>query len=643
MCKAVIFDLDGTLTQSEEGIYNSVKYAAEKLVLAEPDVPTLRKFVGPPLEYSFQEYLGLDAEKALLATAAFRERYFTIGLFENRLYPGIRRLLRTLKREGWYVAIATGKLQNTAERVIAYFHLDRYIDKIVGTGLVANADKKMLVTSALPKAFGEAFMVGDRKFDILGGKDAGIKTIGVGYGYGSEEELRDAGCDVYAATVQDLTDLLCPGAAPMSDEPCRAAIFDLDGTLTQSEEGIWNCVKHAARKLGFEEPDAPTLRKFIGPPLLYSFKEYMGMSEEMADRAVAAYRERYTTVGLFENRVYPGIRRLLRTLKANGWYVAIATGKPQSPAERIIEHFGLARYFDKLIGSSDKASADKKQLIEAVLPEVFDEAWMIGDRKFDILGGKAVGIKTIGVGYGYGSEEEHRAAGCDAYVPTVQDLIDFLCPGAQPPKGAFLSIEGLDGSGKTTQINRLTDAMDRYGFEVVHSREPGGCPISEKIREIILDKNNVEMDGVTEALLYASSRAQHVRQVIRPAIDAGKVILCDRYVDSSVAYQGGGRQLGVQRILDINAPAVDGTWPMATIYLDIDHKTSLQRRLNASEPDRLELEADSFHARVEAGYKELIARDPARFVVVDATQSPDEIARQVAEQVLSRLIDAENE
>jgi len=245
------------------------------------------------------------------------------------------------------------------------------------------------------------------------------------------------------------------------------------------------------------------------------------------------------------------------------------------------------------------------------------------------------------VGYGYGSEEELRTAGCTHYCATVEEMIDFLCPGVTPPEGAFLSMEGLDGSGKGTQIRLLTDALDRFGFELVLSREPGGCPISEKLRDIILDKNNAEMDDITEALLYAASRAQHVREVIRPAIKAGKVMFSDRFVDSSVAYQGGGRQLGVQKILDINAPAVDGTMPMATIYLDVDHETSLKRRAAATELDRLELAGDSFHARVEAGYRELIRRTPERFIVVDATRTPEEIGKEVAEKVLARLMEAE--
>ena len=130
----------------------------------------------------------------------------------------------------------------------------------------------------------------------------------------------------------------------------KAVIFDLDGTLTRSEEGIWNSVKYAAHKLGFPEPDAPTLRKFIGPPLGYSFREYMGMDDATADKAVETYRERYNVEGLFENRVFPGIRRLMRTLKQEGWYIGIATGKPQQTSERIVAYFGLDKYVEKLCG-----------------------------------------------------------------------------------------------------------------------------------------------------------------------------------------------------------------------------------------------------------------------------------------------------
>ncbi len=414
-------------------------------------------------------------------------------------------------------------------------------------------------------------------------------------------------------------------------------LFDLDGTLTQSEEGIWNCAKYALEKMGYPEPDAATLRKFIGPPLIWSFTELIGMSEEKAWQAQAVYRERYNRIGLLENRVYPGIRTVLRTLRKAGFFLGVVTGKPAGPTERILEHFGIRKYFETVHCATD-ASADKEQLIRAALPADFGEAWMVGDRKFDMDGGLRAGIHTLGVLYGYGSEEELREAGAERIACTPREILSHLCPDTEPARGAFLSMEGLDGSGKGTQLERLADTLDRYGYEVVRTREPGGTPIGEKIREILLDRENRGMTDETEALLYAASRAQHVRERIRPAVAAGKTVLCDRFLDSSVAYQGGGRQLGIDEVLRINEPAVAGTWPDLTVYLDIGHRQALERRCAASTPDRMEMEAESFHARVEEGYHELIRRDPERFAVVNAERTREEISADIAEKVLNRLM-----
>lgn len=417
-------------------------------------------------------------------------------------------------------------------------------------------------------------------------------------------------------------------------------LFDLDGTLTQSEEGIWNCAKHAAREMGFPEPDAATLRKFIGPPLLHSFREYMGMTAELAEEAQRIYRARYTTVGMYENRVYPGIRTTIRMLWKAGFRLGIVTGKPAYPTGRILEYFGLDRYLSCVVCASD-ARTEKVHLIQDALPEDYGEAWMVGDRCFDMEGGVQAGIHTIGATYGYGSERELQETGAEKLAHTPVEIAEILCPDMPKPRGAFLTVEGLDGSGKGTQIDRLSDALDRWGFEVVHTREPGGTPIGEKIREILLDKENAGMTAETEALLYAAARAQHVREKILPAVSDGKVVLCDRYLDSSVAYQGGGRQLGIDQVLAINEPAVKGAIPDLTVYLEIGHRKALERRCAASEPDRLEMEADSFHARVEDGYHQLIARDPERFIVVDAERSRDEIAEEIREKVLERLMENE--
>ena len=421
----------------------------------------------------------------------------------------------------------------------------------------------------------------------------------------------------------------------------RWVFFDLDGTLTQSEEGIWKCAKYAAEKMGFPEPGEEILKQWIGPPLVWSFQHLMGMTEEQALEAQRIYRERYTAVGKYENQVYPGVRSMLRALRRGGFRMGIVTGKPENSTRDILEHFGLMRFFERISCTKD-TRAEKEHLIRAVMPEGEAEVWMVGDRKFDIEGGIRAGVHTLGVTYGYGSEEELREAGAERLAASAWEAAEILCPGAEKPKGAFLSMEGLDGSGKSTQMEMLTDTLERYGFEVEHSREPGGTPIGEKIRQILLDRENREMTDVTEALLYAAARAQHVRERIRPAVAAGKVLLCDRFLDSSVAYQGGGRQMGVDRVLAINAPAVEETLPLVTVYLDLDHRTSLQRRSAASELDRLEMEKEEFHARVEAGYHELISRRPERYVTVDARGDREEIAGQISRAVLARLMEAED-
>ena len=417
-------------------------------------------------------------------------------------------------------------------------------------------------------------------------------------------------------------------------------LFDLDGTLTKSEEGIWNGVRHVAKRMGLQEPDEATLRKVIGPPLIWSFQELMGMTEAAAREAQTIYRERYTTVGLFENRVYPGVRSVLRTLRTNGAHIGLVSGKPEGPSRRILEHFGLMRYFERIRCATD-GHAEKDALIRQAVPEKDAAIWMVGDRKFDIEGGRLAGAHTLGVTYGYGSEEELRDAGAEQIAHSVWDIARILCPGAAKPEGAFLAMEGLDGSGKGTQLARLVDTLDRYGFEVQLSREPGGSPIGETIQDLLLDPENTEMEAVTEALLYAANRAQHVREVIRPAVAQGKILLCDRFLDSSVAYQGGGRELGVNQVLQINAPAVDGTLPLLTVFLDLDHRSSLKRRLSESVPDRMEREKDDFFVRVENAYHELIARAPERYFVVNAAEDREEIAEKIAGEVLSRLMEAE--
>ena len=186
-------------------------------------------------------------------------------------------------------------------------------------------------------------------------------------------------------------------------------------------------------------------------------------------------------------------------------------------------------------------------------------------------------------------------------------------------KGLFISIEGPDGSGKSTQVEYLKEYFASKRIPCIFTREPGGTDIGEKLRKIILDKENNEMCDMTEALLYAASRAQHVQELIRPALEQGKVVVCDRFLDSSIAYQGYGRKLG-DPVRQINKYAVMGALPDMTFLIDIDPGIS-KKRIHRAERDRLENEKALFHKRVYNGYLEIAALEPERIKVLDGTMS----------------------
>ena len=170
-------------------------------------------------------------------------------------------------------------------------------------------------------------------------------------------------------------------------------------------------------------------------------------------------------------------------------------------------------------------------------------------------------------------------------------------------KGYFITFEGPDGSGKTTVATAVCEELKNRGYEVIHTREPGGIEISEKIRNIILDPENTMMDAKTEALLYAASRRQHLVEKVFPAIRDGKIVICERFLDSSLAYQGYGRQLGFDEVLEINLFAIDRTYPDLTVYLDVDEQVGLDRLSSRNFKDRLDQESIDFHHRVAQGYQ----------------------------------------
>ena len=203
----------------------------------------------------------------------------------------------------------------------------------------------------------------------------------------------------------------------------------------------------------------------------------------------------------------------------------------------------------------------------------------------------------------------------------------------------FITLEGPEGSGKTTAVEAAVKKLQEMGYEIVRTREPGGTPIAEQIRNVILDKENTAMDGRTEALLYAASRRQHLVEKVWPALKEGKIVICDRYLDSSLAYQGGARGLGIDNILNINLFATENTWPDLTLLFDIKPEIGLAR-INANanrEVNRLDLEELGFHNKVRESFLELAKRWPDRFVIIDASQDRETVAKNTMEAILSRL------
>ena len=203
----------------------------------------------------------------------------------------------------------------------------------------------------------------------------------------------------------------------------------------------------------------------------------------------------------------------------------------------------------------------------------------------------------------------------------------------------FITLEGPEGSGKTTAVKAAVAKLKELGYEVVQTREPGGTPIAEQIRNVILDKANTNMDPRTEALLYAASRRQHLVEKVWPAIKEGKIVICDRYLDSSLAYQGGARGLGVDNILNVNLFATENTYPDLTLLFDIKPELGLERiAKNADrEVNRLDLEKIDFHNKVRQTFLDLSKRYPDRYVIIDASKSIDEVQKATMDAILARL------
>nr|WP_184130252.1 dTMP kinase [Deinococcus humi] len=205
--------------------------------------------------------------------------------------------------------------------------------------------------------------------------------------------------------------------------------------------------------------------------------------------------------------------------------------------------------------------------------------------------------------------------------------------------GFFLSFEGPEGAGKSTQIARLARRLEEMALPHTVTREPGGTPLGARVREVLLDPQ-LTIDPLPEFLLYSASRAQLVTNVIRPALDRGEVVVCDRYADSSLAYQGFGRGLDAALLRDITAAATGGLWPNLTVLLDLDPRVGLERAAQRGQPDRLERTDLAFHQRLRQGFLELAGTQPERFLVLDGTQPASTLEEKIWEAIQSRLPDS---
>lgn len=205
--------------------------------------------------------------------------------------------------------------------------------------------------------------------------------------------------------------------------------------------------------------------------------------------------------------------------------------------------------------------------------------------------------------------------------------------------GLFITMEGPDGAGKSTQIDLLRDYLLEKGYDIIVCREPGGTEISESIRQIILNKDYTKMGNMTELLLYAAARAQLVEEVIRPAIEEGKVVICDRFLESSVVYQGIARGMGIELVYKVNEYAIGDMMPDLTVMIDLDAEEGIQRKKNQTELDRMERESIEFHEKVVDGYRSLLNQGLDRIKRVDGMQPVDAIQTRIRELV-NKLIES---
>ncbi len=200
-------------------------------------------------------------------------------------------------------------------------------------------------------------------------------------------------------------------------------------------------------------------------------------------------------------------------------------------------------------------------------------------------------------------------------------------------RGVFITFEGNDGAGKTSVCLAVKKQLEQEGYDVIYTREPGGSAIAEAIRDVVLDPANTKMDSRAEALLYAASRAQHLQEIVVPALNDKKIVLCDRFIDSSLVYQGYARGLGMKAIWDINQFAIEDYMPQKTMFLSVSVQTGAKRMDERGEKNRLDLEKSEFHQKVRQGYEQLLEMYPERMMRIDAEPAFEEVVQATYKEV----------
>ncbi len=218
----------------------------------------------------------------------------------------------------------------------------------------------------------------------------------------------------------------------------------------------------------------------------------------------------------------------------------------------------------------------------------------------------------------------------DGIIPRIDVVIKMN-------QGIFITLEGNDGAGKTTLCMNLICELEKLGYSTIYTREPGGSQIAEQIRNVLLKEENTNMDARTEALLFAASRRQHLVEVVLPALQENKIVLCDRFVDSSLAYQGYARNIGIDEVWELNQFAIHDCMPHKTLFLKVSVETGKKRMALRGETNRLDLEEDDFHKKVREGYEILLKKFPERITVIDAEKGEEEVLQQALQEILEVL------